>query len=371
MRQFSSLNSSNEIDLITLLSVLWKNKIRILLVSFIFTILAAVYAFTAKEQWTSKAVVIAPKVADMTTYLSLRSEYADILNIKDFNQQSVLNDLFDNFKTHLFSNNLKREFLDQSTWFEQYIESQSASEEQKQKYIVEILEKTLLITIPDLKKNPNSLGVNISFSAETPMEAKKVLEDYISFVNKFVLLKDKTDFLTDINLTLNSLELQKDKIQIDTKNTRQVQLENLNNALDIAKLAGIREYSKVVNNINIPQISLGDAQIPFTDSKLSDGTYLFMLGEKYLQAQVDIFSKNQIVYPVAFYTIEKQISMLKNLAEKVVSESSDSSYYYLSSPDYPVKRDWPKRAIILIIAIILGGVIGSLLVLIKLLFNQK
>lgn len=56
--QSSAGKRDDEIDLVELIKVLWNKKIWILISAFIFTALAAVYAFTAKEQWTSKAEVI-------------------------------------------------------------------------------------------------------------------------------------------------------------------------------------------------------------------------------------------------------------------------------------------------------------------------
>lgn len=49
----ASNQTNEEIDLIELIRVLWKKKLLIAIVTFIFTALAAVYAFTAKEKWTS------------------------------------------------------------------------------------------------------------------------------------------------------------------------------------------------------------------------------------------------------------------------------------------------------------------------------
>lgn len=363
--------SSDEIDLIEIIRTLWDKKIWIILTTFLTTLLAGVYAFTAKEQWTSKATVIAPKVADMGSYLSLRSEYANILNVKDFTSQSVVDNLFKNFRTALFSDNIKREFFSQSKWFTEYASLNGLdTEDKRQKLLSDLIGKSLVITLPDLKKNPNAIGINISFVAETPVEAQKVLTEYVNFVNKTVLMEDKTDFTADIQISIQNLELQKDNIQRDTENVRHVQLENLNNALDIAKSAGIKEYSRIASDASSPQLVLGDALIPFTDSKLSDGTYLFMLGEKYLQAQVDTLTRNKIVYPISFYAIEKQISLLKGLEQKAENESSVASYYYLTSPDYPTTKDFPKRAIILLIGAILGGVVSSLIILVSRLLNR-
>ena len=87
--RYQKLNESDEIDLVELVKNLWKKKLWIILSAFVCTAIAAGYAFTAKEQWTSKSVVIAPKAANLGDYLSFRSEYASILDIKDFSQDKV------------------------------------------------------------------------------------------------------------------------------------------------------------------------------------------------------------------------------------------------------------------------------------------
>ncbi|MGL4418180.1 MAG: Wzz/FepE/Etk N-terminal domain-containing protein, partial [Plesiomonas shigelloides] len=55
--------ADDEIDLFELMATLWKKKGIIVLVTFLTTALAAGYAFTAKEQWTSEAIVTVPSAA--------------------------------------------------------------------------------------------------------------------------------------------------------------------------------------------------------------------------------------------------------------------------------------------------------------------
>ena len=235
-----------------------------------------------------------------------------------------------------------------------------------------MVDKNLIVTIPDPKKDPNSIGVNVSFAAETPKEAQDVLLDYIQFVNQWVLAENKKDFLANIDLVLSGLDIQKNKIERDTETVRQIQLENLTRALDIAKSAGIKDYSKSLGgNVSVPEVLLGDAKVPFSDSKLSDGSYLFMLGEKYLQAQVDTLKNAPLVYPLNYYNIEKQANLLNVLEKKVEKEGAVSGYYYLSEPDYPVQRDWPKRLILLIVGFVFGVVLSSLIILAREVFSNK
>ena len=366
------INETDGVDLIELIRILWTKKLWIIISAFIFMAISAGYAFTAKEQWTSKSVVIAPKVANLGDYLSFRSEYASILDIKDFSQDKVAETVFNDFKTALFSRSLKEAFFSQSKWFDTYAANNANSEEAKQKLLSNLVDKNLIVTVPDPKKDPNSIGVNVSFAAETPKEAQDVLLDYIQFVNQWVLAENKKDFLANINLVLSGLEVQKNKIERDIETVRQIQLENLTTALDIAKSAGIKDYSKPLSgNVSVPEVLLGDAKVPFSDSKLSDGSYLFMLGEKYLQAQVDTLKNAPLVYPLNYYNIEKQANLLNLLEKKVEKEGAVRGYYYLSEPDYPVQRNWPKRLILLILGFVFGMVFSSLVILAKEVFSNK
>ena len=358
--------NNNEIDLIELIRTLWNKKLWILLSACFFTVIAGIYAFTAKEQWTSKSVVIPPKVANLGDYLSFRSEYASILDIKDFSQNKVSEEVFNDFKTALFSRSLKEAFFSQSKWFDTYAVKNANSEEAKQKLLSNLVDKNLIVSVPDPKKDPNSIGVNVSFAVETPKEAQDVLLDYIQFVNQWVIAENKKDFLANINLVLSRLEIQKDKIERDTETVRQIQLENLTTALDIAKSAGIKDYSKSLSgNVSVPEVLLGDAKVPFSDSKLSDGSYLFMLGEKYLQAQVDTLKNAPLVYPLNYYNIEKQANLLNVLEKKVEKEGAVSGYYYLSEPDYPVTKDKPKKGLIIVIGFIIGLVFSAFIILLS------
>lgn len=79
-----SSQRNDEIDLIELFRVLWKKKLWIVLSAFVCTLIAGVYAFTAKEQWTSTAIVVASRSTDLGSLLPARAEYARIIGDGDF-----------------------------------------------------------------------------------------------------------------------------------------------------------------------------------------------------------------------------------------------------------------------------------------------
>ena len=364
--------NSNEIDLIELIRILWNKKLWILLCACFFTVITGIYAFTAKEQWTSKAVVIAPKAMHLGNYLIVKNEYASILDIKDFSQEKVAVDLFNQFKTELLSRSTKEAFFAQSAWFNEYANKIVETQDARLKLLSGLIEKNLIISFPDVKKDPDALGINVSFAAETSSEAQSVLKEYISFVNKKVIDEAKQDLIANIDLVEKKLEIQKNTIERDSQHIRNIQLENLATALATAKSAGIKDYSKSLNgNVSVPEVLLGDARVPFSDSKLSDGAYLFMLGEKYLQAQLDTLKTAPLVYPLSYANMNKQLALLNNLEGNVEKENNASAYYYLSEPDYPVVKDKPKKALILAIGFIIGLILSTFIILLSSLIQSN
>ena len=109
--RYQRINESDEIDLIELIKNLWKKKLWIILSAFVCTAIAAGYAFTAKEQWTSTAVIVAPRSTELGKLLSVRAEYARIIGDNDFSTGGLSNSLYGQFKHFLLSNDLKKRIL--------------------------------------------------------------------------------------------------------------------------------------------------------------------------------------------------------------------------------------------------------------------
>ncbi|MDD6911485.1 LPS O-antigen chain length determinant protein WzzB [Actinobacillus minor] len=357
MSSQSKTNSVNdEIDLIELLKTLWDKKIWILISTFVFTVIAGVYAFTAKEQWTSKAEVIAPKVTDLGTYFNVRKEYARILG-QEFDAGALANDLFAKFNLLSESLNERNTFFEQSDVYKKLIEGK---EEKSQRAILSnLIRENITITKPDPKKEPDLIGRRISFSAETPEDAQLTLGKFIAFTSQSAYQLELENFLINLNEVFFDLTYEKAKFERDLSIQRSVQLENLHNALNIAKEAGIKDYSKAfgaTNDTALQAIAMSETKIPLSDSKLSDGTYLFMLGEKYLQAQIDVLTQKGVIYPPRYYQVSELLKELEPLLVKV-KEAKANAFSYQASPDYPVVKDKPKKGLLLII----GGVIGLFL----------
>lgn len=58
-------SSSDEVDLRDLVLVLWQQKLLILIITVLFAVVGVGYALLASEQWSTKAVITAPKPEDL------------------------------------------------------------------------------------------------------------------------------------------------------------------------------------------------------------------------------------------------------------------------------------------------------------------
>lgn len=369
-----STQHTDEIDLIALIRTIWDKKWWIVLTTFVTTLLAGVYAFTAKEQWTSRAIVVAPRITDLGSILPVRAEFARITENNEFSSGSLAQGLYGEFSYYLRSNELKRAFFEQSKLVQEY--TKEMNEKQKLNYLSGFLSEYLTLSQHDNKKKSGTeldgIGLILSFSGETPEYAQSVLSEYVEFVNEHALKQNSKEFKVNFNLLLDSLTFNKNKIVSSLNEVRAVQVENLASALETAKKAGIAEFvQKDALKTSVPEYLLGDGKLNISDSKTADGTYLFMLGEKYLQAQLDVAKNMPVVYPPEYHKIERNLSQLLPLKEKLDNLENVKAYYYLSDPDYPVKKDKPKRLLILLISFIVGIILGSIGILMKLIFSAR
>lgn len=357
-----SRHTDDEIDLVELIKVLWANKNKIILSTLLSTVLAGIYAFTAKEQWTSKAEVVAPNLTDLGNYFSVQMEYHRILG-KELDVEKLTNSLFEKFNLLSESLDKRREFLAQSEVYKKL--SDDKSEQEKRIILEKLVSENIKITKPDPKKQQGVLNRKISFLAGTPEEAQRTLEQFISYTSQSSFRLEYDEFLVELNEKIIDLKFEANKIQQELSVNKDIQIKNLTHALDIANKAGIKEYSKVLDfDTNNPfiRVFVSDTKIPLSESKLSDDTYLFILGEKYLKAQIDAVTQKAIVYSPKYYQIEKQLKELEYLLNKM-SVSKINAFSYLSSPNYPIARDKPKKVFISSLGFIIGTFLGVFLVL--------
>ncbi|MGL6118749.1 GNVR domain-containing protein, partial [Plesiomonas sp.] len=75
-----------------------------------------------------------------------------------------------------------------------------------------------------------------------------------------------------------------------------------------------------------------------------------------------------IVYPYRYYELEQK---LKQLAPLVSENINARAYRYQMMPTDPITKDKPKRALILVLGALLGGMLGVAGVLVQSAIGQR
>lgn len=352
--------NKDEADLFDLIDILQKNKTVIILITLISILLAAIYAFTAKEEWTSKAQVIAPEPVQISTYLEAERKYyrfqssgiIDMLNSRVpsarmdevFNLEKTVENVFRTFSVELNSFNNKLAYLQKSNYYK-YLARQKESELEKN-----LLLRQLIENISISSDIGNSALINISFTAEDPINAQKTLHEFISQSSKNAQLKLFENLLERTNERINSLTELSQNMKKSTEQERQNQILVLKQAIRAATEAGINEYTG-------QSLATGNTIIDFNNTDT-----LFLLGQKYLTSQLNALENSPVIHPVSYYQTLYNIEGLKGILN---IEPNGVTFSYTRAADVPLTKDKPNKALILALGALLGSIVACLYVLIQ------
>lgn len=302
-------NAPESVDLIDLIVQLWKGKITIIAVTVVMILLAGVYLLVAKEKWTSSAIITQPDAAQIATYNNaLNVLYGGAApNITDIQYRVV-----GRLSTSLSA---LSETLDNL--------------EEPEKLTVE----------PSVKGQ--ALPLKISYVGDTPENARAKVAQYLQQVDEQVgeeLALDLDDNIKlQIQILIDSLQTQ-EKVAQEQKELR---IKQIKEALKFA------EESKVTS----PQIQQG--------SDVTQDT-MVLLGSEALSSMVKNESTRPLVFPGAYYQTKQNLFDIQALK---IDPKTIHAYRYVLKPTLPIKRDSPRRGLTLILAALLGGMIGAGVVL--------
>ncbi|PHI31524.1 LPS O-antigen chain length determinant protein WzzB [Budvicia aquatica] len=329
---------NDEIDLFELVFRLWERKGLIVMVTLVTTLIAGIYAFTAKEQWTVKAYVSPPQMAQFDDYLQLRRAFARVSGI-NADPQAIANHLFSRFTDMVSSPNEKLTYLLETAYVKQQTESMDP--QTKRVWLTEMADKGLVASPPDEKKTLPYFMVSVS--ANNPDMARVLLVNYVDRINEKVIQQDDTEFRN--NLQAMILARKKEQLDIDfsLQADRTNQLANLTRSRSTAQRAGIKDYYA------------NSASNGGTKIELANSVHQYMLGENFLSAEINSLIESPIVYPVRYHDISRELSLLEPLLQQ---QATAQVYRYQLSPGDDVKKDRPKKALILVLGTLLGGMMG-------------
>lgn len=346
---------NDEIDLVELFRTLWKQKAKIALVTVATTLAAGIYAFTAEEVWTAKAVIEQPKLEDINDY------YSTVENIRLILQKPAIGELalqpdkiaqeaYIEFKEQLESLDLRKDFWRTSDFYSYKIKNKT-SKLDKDKELNELAEKNIRVDLADGKK---IMHTSIALSIDTAVGAKFMLERYMSKINSLIWQRKTKELDVLLAKEVAKLVHEKSMIEFDSETYRKNNIIISENAKNIAEKANIKDF-----NIAAMQ---GNANVNKSDM-------LFFLGTKALDAQIDNLKNHPLMLPARYYEIENILANLNKISK--LNSVNVKSYRYLTSPTEPVEKDKPKKVLIVLGGIVAGLFLGGLMVLFSTVYSVK
>ncbi|MFV0264177.1 MAG: LPS O-antigen chain length determinant protein WzzB [Kluyvera sp.] len=304
-----------QIDLIDLVMQLWRGKMTIIASVVIILILAIVYLFVAKEKWTSTAILAEPDAAQVATYTNALKVLNPVLpgtNSTGINVLDVQNSVGGRFGGALSA-----------------LSNVLDNQEEPEKLAVE----------PVIKGR--DFPIQVTYVAPSAQEAQQKLTAYLQQVDRHIADTLHTNLSDNIKLQVTALESSLKTQETVAEEQRDARLSQIKEALKYAEEAKITK----------PQVQ--QTQYVTQDT-------MFLLGSDGLKAMIENESTRPLVFSDSYYQTKNNLLDIKHLN---IDAKTIQTFRYVMKPDLPVRRDSPKRAIVLVLAVLLGGMIGAGIVL--------
>jgi len=335
--------STKEIDLLGLLDSLLAAKKRIMAIVFVFALAGLVIAFLMPQKWTSKAVITP---AEQTQWNPLRQVMV-ALQVLDVDVKITRPEVFNLFIKKFQSQSLFEEYMTSSPYVMSQLEGADIAPLDLHRAVVNISDKMKAVdntVAKDADKAPYS-SWTLSFTAPTAAEAQTVLDGYIGFISRIVERETMENIRNQVVLKTKAVEQQLELDRVRLTNIHNTNLQRLNYSLEVANAAGIKK----------PVYSNGQAV-------KDDPDYSIALGANGIEQKLQIEKnlKDVTELNADFQNREYYLTQLQKLS---INDVKLEPFKYQLSPSMPIKKDGPGKALIVLLAGMLGGLVacGSVL----------
>lgn len=330
--------NSHEIDLFSLIEVLWQAKRRILATVFAFACVGLLLSFLLPQKWTSQAIVTP---AESVQWQGLERTLT-ALRVLDMEVSVDRGSVFNLFIKKFSSPSLLEEYLRSSPYVMDQLKGAQIDEQDLHRAIVLLSEKMKAVDSNVGKKNETSLFTSwtLSFTAPTREEAQKVLAGYIQYISDIVVKETLENIRNqlEIKTRYEQEKLAMDRVRL--KNQLDANIQRLHYSLEIANAAGIKR----------PVYSNGQAVKDDPDFSIS-------LGADGISRKLEIEKGVTDVAEIDGDLRNRQYHV-EQLAAMHVSDVKFTPFKYQLSPSLPVKKDGPGKAVIIILAALIGGMMA-------------
>lgn len=336
----------DEIDLFELIETLWKEKVLIILFTVVTALGGAGYAFMATPTYEAEVRLLPPSSKDVAELNKLSgAPYVANANANaNANASFSPSTVFERFVQNLESSSLRKEFLMKSEVSSFYNpDGQSISRVWKG------FSESLVVSKPGKNSNATTLKVTLSDPELAADFANAFVESAIN-ITKADLISDFQEELTQSKQKLSgTLESRKatyvDQIQVELTKLKEAKLVAFKIGIDTP----ILDDRRLENNANL---------------MVDEMRRLYRLGTVAITAEIEAMQariKDDSLIP-GLVGMQQQLAYLDSISldtDKIRPAIVDLEAV---EPLSPIK---PKKSLIVALAVVLGGMVGVMFVLIR------
>ena len=312
----------DEIDLFELWSILWQQKILIVVITLLTMMIAVGYLINTRPVYKAEVFFLPPLQQDIQA-----------LNLQGMQENTVLS-VYEQFLNNVQSRQLRHQFYDKHNLLDWYTKGRDVEALKKQMIFEKKFYEKLKL---NLSKTGDKSFVSLSFELNDPAKSAEWLNKYVDVV---------TSKTTQQLIQGPDVELKRKKINISNKiaskrkiarDRRLDRIVHLQEAFEIAQAADVvnSQVNQAANKLNMMYMRGTKAisrEILILNTRKSDDPFIRGLND--LKQELDYLERVKID--------EETIHPVRIDQRAVV-------------PATPIK---PKKTLVMTIAIVLGGMLG-------------
>lgn len=347
----------DEIDLVELFKGLWKQKLIIIGVTIAVTACAAAYAYLARPVYEAHATVLPPLLSDITAYNAGRNVPAYRTDRDDSTEgrQKTFSteDVYAVFTRSLNSLSLRRAFFRDVYLPSLPPDDQSAADDRLWAKFNDLLS----IRAPD-KQQPDMYEVKVEH--HDPEQAAEWVNDLVSRASAAAKSDMQRNVMSEIDTRIRSTERRIASLRSTASQRRQDRIAVLQEALVVARAVGMIT----------PQVTAGHTSSSNELAQFVDGTLTYMRGARAIEAELAVLEarKSDDPFIPELRSLQEELSFLNTIEidpSAVAVFTLDSA---AQQPQTPIK---PKKMMIVALGLVLGGMLGVFVALIRLMVGRN
>lgn len=346
---------SDEIDLRDLILTLWQSRLLIIGITLLVLIGAAIYAFTTTPVYETQAQTLPPPASGLESYNTahqMTGPAAEAVSMQNTRISDAIpalspNEAYQLFLRHASSVSLRQEFF-QEHYLPYASESPSEAEEAA---LWRRFNTDLTITLPRRAEDNNLMQLKLQ--GEDPQLIAEWLNTYLDMA----IFRTQAEFAENLGSAVNqrrsSLEEQAATLRAGKRKEREHEIARLEEALALAESIGLEEPPTAGNLIT---------------SYSGDTTY--MRGAKALRSELELLRNRKSDDPFIeqLPAISKRLELLNNINLSPASIQVATIDEPARIPQQSIK---PRKALILALGLVLGGMLGIFVALIRQMFRRS